>query len=60
MTVGPRDEPVPDIIASADGVPQPAVTTVANNTPEGDEMDGANNRTYRHRSRIPTLFPPFP
>jgi ubiquitin carboxyl-terminal hydrolase 7 len=36
---GPRDEAVPDIIVSTDGAPQPAVATVANNTPEGDEMD---------------------
>ena len=38
---GPRDEAVPDIIVSTDGAPQPAVATVANNTPEGDEMDGS-------------------
>ena len=39
MTVGPREEPVTDIIASgADGAPQPAVATVAQNTPEGGQI----------------------
>ena len=55
MTVGPQQEPVPDIVASADGAPQPAVATVAN--AEGDEMDGALCHALFANAQPPLAWP---
>ena len=55
MTVA-GSEAVPDIVASADGAAQPAVAVAANNTPEGDEMDGQplhRRRRPLKQARIP-------
>ena len=56
MTVAGSGADAVDIVASADGAAQPAVAVAANNTPEGDEMDGKplhRRRRPLKQARIP-------